>query len=194
MFVDPNRMRTALRALGELLSADGIGASILVVGGASLNLRGMIERATTDVDVIARVETRADGSLRLMNADPFPDPLARAIGRVARDLQLPAKWMNHEVALQWKTGLPPDILADVAWETYGGLSIGLVGRQTQITLKLFASVDRGVNSVHMQDLLTLRPSTEELACATAWVLTQDAGTVFPRTVEETADHVTRHTR
>ena len=170
MFVDPNRMRTALRALGELLSADGIRASILVVGGAGLNLRGMIERATIDVDVIARAETQADGSLRLMNADPFPDALVRAIGRVARDLQLPSNWMNHEVALQWKTGLPPDILTDVAWETYSGLAIGLVGRRTQITLKFFAAVDRGV------------------------ILTQDAGADFPRVVEETADHVTRHAR
>ena len=170
MFVDPNRMRTALRALGELLSADGIGASILVVGGAGLNLRGMIERATTDVDVIARLETQSDGTSRLLNADPFPDALQRAIGRVARDLQLPANWMNHEVALQWKAGLPPDILADVVWETYSGLAIGLVGRRTQITLKFFAAVDRGV------------------------ILTQDAGADFPRVVEETADHVTRHAR
>ncbi len=171
MFTDHNRMRAAFQALGELLSAEGQAASILVGGGAGLNLLGLIERATADVDVTARVERRADGSLQLTNADPFPAALVRAIRTVARDLGLPADWMNHEVAMQWKAGMPPGILDDVAWERYSALTVGIVGRRAQITLKFFAAVNTGVTSVHMQDLLTLRPAADELEAAIAWVLT-----------------------
>lgn len=194
MFTDRKRMRTAFRAVGDLLSSNGHSVAILVVGGAALNLLGMLERATIDVDVIALVDTHADGTQQLVNADPFSVSLANAISSVARDLGLPSDWMNHEVALQWKAGLPPDILADVTWERHGGLSVGLVGRQTQITLKLFAAVDQGVASVHMQDLLLLRPAADELSTAPSWVFTQDAGDDFPRVVIETADHVVHHTR
>jgi Nucleotidyltransferase of unknown function (DUF6036) len=194
MFTDRQGMRTAFQAVGELLSADGETLSILVVGGAGLNLLGVIERATSDVDVIARVKRDANGTPQITNANPFPQALIRAISTVARDLQLPGNWMNHEVAMQWTFGMPPDILADVTWESYSGLSVGLVGRQTQITLKLFAAVDRGVKSVHIQDLLALRPSLDELANAKAWVLTQDAGPDFPASVTETIDYVTRHAR
>lgn len=194
MFTDQTRMRAAFQATGELLSADGQAVSILVVGGAGLNLRGLIARATTDVDVIALVERGADGAPQLTNADPFPGALARAISTVARDLRLPVDWMNNEVALQWKHGMPPGILADTTWERHGDLTVGIIGRQSQITLKLFAAVDTGAKSVHMQDLLTLRPSAEELETAIAWVLTQDVGADFPRAVTETADHVARHTR
>lgn len=46
-----------------------------------------------------------------------------------------------------------------------------------IALKLFAAIDRGPRSVHMQDLLRLEPSDEELESAAAWVGTQDASEV-----------------
>jgi Nucleotidyltransferase of unknown function (DUF6036) len=193
MFPDSGRVRLALQATGELLAADRAHVSIVVVGGVALNLRGFISRTTLDVDVIAQLERRDADVPLLTNADPFPPALRRAIATVARDLRLPPAWMNHEVALQWKRGLPPDLLEDVVWETFGGLSVGLVGRQALITLKFFAAVDAGAQSVHMQDLLTLAPAPEELGAALAWVLTQDAGPDFPRAATETADYVTRRT-
>jgi hypothetical protein len=46
-FQHPDRIRAALQAVGELLSADGHHVSLLIVGGAGLNLLGIIERATS---------------------------------------------------------------------------------------------------------------------------------------------------
>jgi hypothetical protein len=104
VFQNPGGMRAAFRAVGELLSADGHQVTLLIVGGASLNLLGMIERATSDVDVIARVHHGENGTPRVANADPFPEVLRRAIATVARDMRLPGNWMNHEVAKQWRVG------------------------------------------------------------------------------------------
>jgi hypothetical protein len=144
--------------------------------------------------VIAQVHHTEDGTPRIENADPFPEELIRAIRTVQPDLRLPDNWMNHLVAKRWEAGLPPEILSDVSCESYDGLLVGLVSRQSQITLKLFAAVDLGERSVHMQDLLSLRPTPHELATAAAWVLTQDAGPDFPQSVTETVDYVTRNTQ
>jgi hypothetical protein len=43
----------AIRALGELLAAQGDAAGIIVVGGAAMILGGFATRLTEDVDIIA---------------------------------------------------------------------------------------------------------------------------------------------
>lgn len=63
------------------------------------------------------------------------------------------------------------------------------GRATMIALKLFAAIDCGARSVHMQDLLRLEPSDEELESAAAWVGTQDPSEVFLAFIPEAVRHV-----
>ena len=53
-----------------------------------------------------------------------------------------------------------------------------------IHFKLFAVVDQGPGR-HRNDLQALNPSDEELLAAARWVLTQDAGEVFPMIVNQT---------
>src|SRR5690606_37351828 len=105
-------LERVLHAVGELMRAEGATASIVEVGGASLSLLGLIPRTTRDVDVIARMEEK------LIPPDPLPPPLVRAIQTVARDFGLSSDWMNTDVALQWKSGLPPHLEADIRWHTY----------------------------------------------------------------------------
>ncbi|PSQ84726.1 MAG: hypothetical protein BRD30_11425 [Bacteroidetes bacterium QH_2_63_10] len=84
-----------LSAVGELLEEQGERASIVVVGGASLNLLGLIERTTDDVDVIARAsDAGAEEAPALILPDPLPDPLQNAVKRVARDFGLEEEWLN----------------------------------------------------------------------------------------------------
>lgn len=190
-FDSPHVLRAALQALGELLESDGLSARLVVVGGASLNLLGLVERSTSDVDVIAVAESRSDGAIALVNPEPMATTLETAIAKVARDLRLPANWMNTEVALQWISGLPPNLEADLTWETFAALHVGLAGRKTLITLKLFAATDAGIRSVHMQDLIALRPTDAELQAAANWVVTQDAAAEFPNLVAGTIRYVSQ---
>lgn len=68
----------ALRATGELLARRGQTAAVVVVGGTALNLLGVIERATRDVDVIAAGILQPDGPpADIQPPEPLPDALRR---------------------------------------------------------------------------------------------------------------------
>ncbi|HEX8243063.1 MAG TPA: hypothetical protein VF541_06200 [Longimicrobium sp.] len=180
----------ALDAVGAILEIESAPVAVVVVGGATLHLLGLVTRTTQDVDVIARAVTPVgEDPVVLMPADPLPEPLARAIARVSRDFGLPADWMNTAVARQWSQGLPPWLAEDLEWRRYGALQVGLAGRRTLIALKLFAAVDQSLRSVHAQDLIALAPTDAELDEASGWVLTQDASHVFPQLVSQVVQHV-----
>jgi len=190
--LDRNDIDMLLQAVGELLEAEGEHIGIVVVGGASLNLLGLVPRTTQDVDVIASVRPAEDPAVSVLEQpDPLPEPLTRAIATVARDFDLSQDWMNTEIAAQWLQGLPPTLPKDITWKTYGALRVGLAGRQTLITLKLFAAADRGPTSVHYQDLVRLQPANEELEEAALWVRTQDASKDFATFVDQVIERVRR---
>lgn len=183
----------ALRKVGELLALDGESYAIVIVGGAALNLLGIVHRPTTDVDILAFAPPAAakqkQGEIT-KPPEPLPEPLTRAAAIVARDLGLENQWLNAGPALQWREGLPPGLEKRVQWHRYAALHVGLVDRYDLIFLKLYATADdKGTNSVHYQDLLALRPNTRELNAALEWVKTQDASPEFRRVLELAVDQV-----
>lgn len=159
-----------------------------MVGGSSLAARGWIDRTTADVDVIARGERR-DHRRILVAPDPLPDALVGAVERVARDYGLPPDWLNTVVGAQWERGLPEGFVDEIEWEEYGALEVGFAGRRSLIALKLFAAVDMSPWSVHVQDLLALGPTDDELSEAAKWVVTQDASEHFEKMLREVVEHV-----
>lgn len=170
----PDGIRDALSLVGELLQARGLQFRIVVIGGAAMNLQDYVARATTDVDILAFADPAGDKTLRLRPPDePLPAALGQAAATVAADLGLDPEWLNAVAALQWRTGLPPNLESRVHWTDYGGLQVGLADRYDLIFLKLYAAVDGGPGDVHVQDLLALTPSDEELDAAAAWVREQD---------------------
>lgn len=182
---------TALRATGELLARRGASAAIVVVGGTALNLLGVIERATRDVDVIATATPQASGPPRgIQPPDPLPEPLVSAIATVARDLGLPADWLNTTVAGQWQTGLPRGFASRIRWQRLGGLWLGLPGKLDLIHLKLYAAADDvDTSSRHFKDLAALHPTAEDLAAAQAWIATQDPTPAMAEAVTKVIAHV-----
>jgi hypothetical protein len=184
-----------LSAVGELLAADGVELGIVVVGGTALNLLGIVQRTTSDVDVLAVLRDGTHPSTEALRPpDPLPEPLQRAIARVARDFQFPADWINTTVGLQWQTGLPPGLADRLHWKRYGGLHVGLADRIDLIYLKLYAAADSGgPTSVHVQDLLALRPTARDLEAA-AWVRTQDPTPAFAGILAEVMAHVSARCR
>lgn len=81
MFTGSAQIERALGAVGELLEAEGEEVGVVLVGGATLNLLGIVQRTTRDVDVIARASRDGDGGPRLAQAEPFPEPLERRLPR-----------------------------------------------------------------------------------------------------------------
>jgi hypothetical protein len=188
------RLADALGAVGDLLRIEGNEQYLVVVGGVAMNLRGFVDRATADVDVIARGTPAPGGTPILFAPDPLPPVLERAISRVGRDFGLDPDWLNTAVARQWhpSAGMPPGLAEDLEWYEFGALHVGAEGRKPMIMLKLFAAVDTGPRSVHVQDLLRLDPSDDELEHAAAWVVTQDAGEDFHAQVHAMVEHVRHH--
>ena len=101
-------------------------------------------------------------------------------------------WLNTGPSLQWHAGLPPGIERRIHWRQYAALGVGRVGRQDLILFKLFAAADSaGPGSVHYQDLLALRPTSEELDAATVWVRTQDASPIFAEILSQLIECIHR---
>ena len=190
------RIVDALRAVGELLAEEGERVAIVVVGGAAMILKGVVQRLTEDVDIIAVARPRSKGDpVGVAPPDPLPVALLRAMSRVARDFDLRKDWMNSAVGAQWETGLPPGFSERIQWLRFGGLTVGVAARLDLIFLKLYAAVvSEGPQSVHYQDLLALRPDSEELAGAEEWVKTQDTSAEFATMLGEVIGHVSRDTQ
>jgi hypothetical protein len=83
MPIDKPLLDRVLQALGDVLEARGLTYELVVVGGSSLLLLGLLERPTRDLDALAIVE---DGAY--VRAEPFPLPLAQAVASVGRAFRL----------------------------------------------------------------------------------------------------------
>lgn len=156
-----------------MLAARGRRYELVVVGGGSLMLLGLLQRPTRDIDVVALAEQG-----RYVSADPLPKELVQARDDVARTLGLAEDWINPGPAARLDFGLPAGFEARVETKSYGGLSLHIAGRFDQVCLKLYASVDQGPGSKHAQDLRALDPSPEELITAARWTREHDPSEAF----------------
>jgi hypothetical protein len=193
-----SQIETALTNVSELLAASGEAFAIVILGGAALNLLGVVTRTTTDVDILA-IGRPGDAAIPREISEPpasLPESLSRAIRLVAEDMGLVPDWLNTGPALQWRTGLPPGLASRIEWRRYGNaLDVGIVSRYDLIFFKLFAAADDiGTTGVHYQDLIALEPTTEELIAAATWVRGQDASPAFAGILEQVTTHVRRHFR
>lgn len=186
----------ALGRVGELLAFEGHADAIVVLGGAALNLLGIAERPTSDVDILAFARPEPGRLQELREPpEPMPEPLLRAIREVGRDMGLEEDWVNTGPGLHWRAGLPPGLARRVHWKQYAALWVGLVDRYDLIFFKLFATADSvGPRSIHYQDLLALSPTAGELDAAAAWVRDQDASPEFVRVLDKVLAHVRRDLR
>ena len=190
--LDHHSIDRALQAVGELLAAGDQRFSVVVIGGAALNLLGIVDRTTRDVDIVAFTLIPGERAVLTRPPEPLPDALARAIARVARDFNLPDNWMNRGPAGQWDVGLPPGFAERVQWRRYANLDVGLCARIDLIFFKLEAAADQpNSNSRHYHDLLALRPSADELQRAADWVRSQNAGPDFHAILDRVIAYVSR---
>jgi hypothetical protein len=149
--------------------------ALVVVGGSSLLLLGLIDRPTRDLDVIGLA--RSDTYVKL---DALPEPLSQAVADVGDALGLANDWLNIGPASLLDFGLPDGFRDRVTIRRFDALELHISSRLDQVCFKLYAAVDQGPRSRHFADLVALRPSREELLFAARWTVTHDASPGFKR--------------
>lgn len=128
----------------------------------------MTRPTTKDLDLLG--EWTADG---IKSMRPMPEPLRIAVVDVARTFGLASDWVNLGPDSLLDLGLPDGFVGRLDRRDYGGLVAWLAGHFDMVCFKLYAAVDQGPRSRHLQDLLELRPNREELLAAAHWTVTHD---------------------
>jgi hypothetical protein len=190
MFQDNKAIEKILSALGEQLEAtDAIVPELVVCGGSALNVLGLVSRTTKDVDVVAFARKNAKGNIHLEKAEPFSDELIKACQKIARDFNLPEKWLNSGPTSAVDFGLPEGLMERVETRNFGKrLVVHFLCRYDQICFKLYAAVDQGPGK-HFNDLLALKPDAKELENAASWSMTHDVSETFRLSVKELLIHM-----
>ncbi len=190
MFRNQKDVETILSALGEQL--EGLlnePVEILVCGGSALNVLGLLQRTTEDVDVLAYVKRDEKGKIQLIKADPLNAELITAARRVARDFNLPETWLNPGPASAVDLGLPEGLMKRVITKEYGRkLTVHYLGRYDQIHFKVYAAVDQGAGK-HLDDLLALKPTSEEVENAARWSMTHDVSEGYKQNLRAMLDYL-----
>ena len=179
--VGREQLEAALSALGELLAARGARHELVLVGGGNLILRELITRPTTkDLDILGE---RALETIRPLR--PMPQPLRDAVTDVGRTFGLADDWLNVGPDSLLDLGLPDGFVERLERRDFGGLVVWLAGRYDMVCFKLYAAVDQGPRSRHLQDLVELRPSPADLLGAARWASTHDPSPGFRSLLVET---------
>jgi len=190
MFRDQKDIETILSALGEQLeSLPGGSVELLVCGGSALIFLGLAQRTTKDVDILAYVNRNNAGETSFIKAMPLKEEFIVASKKVARDFNLPENWINTGPTSAVDLGLPGGLMERVTTKEFGRkLTIHFLGRYDQIHFKLYAAVDQGAG-VHYEDLLTLKPTADELEQAARWSMTHDVSEGYRQILIDLLNHM-----
>ncbi len=189
MRLDKTGVSAALSALGDHLEqASGDVFEIVVCGGSALQVLGLVDRTTKDVDILALARTSRN-ILSLLPAEPLPPTVVEAAHIVARDFGLSEDWLNPGPTDLLSQGLPDGLVGRLHSRRFGRkLIVHFIDRFDQICLKTYAAINGG-GMHHLADLRALKPSEEEMLAAARWCLTQDASEVFPALVRSFLEKV-----
>jgi hypothetical protein len=172
------RPREILSSFDVFLESRGLRLDAVVVGGAALNLLGVITRPTNDCDIL------------------YPD-LTETIRQAAREFAavmrergeiLADDWLNNgpaslagQLPLDWKSRLQP---------AFSGAAISLhaLGREDLLRSKLFALCDRAID---LPDCLALAPTADEIAAILPWLERQDTNPGWPAHARATMQDLAR---
>lgn len=170
--------RTTLAAFDRYLADRGLALDAVVVGGAALNLLGVITRQTRDCDILHPLLPEAV----VAAARAFAAEVTTAGGKLKED------WLNNG-----PSSLAP--LLPAGWalrlqDAFRGqvLILRSLHRSDLVKSKLFALCDRGLD---LQDCLALAPTPAELAEATVWLDPQDLNPGWPAHVRATLADLAR---
>jgi len=190
MFRDQKDIETILSALGEQLEISSReSVELLVCGGSALIFLELAQRTTKDVDILAYVKRIEEGHTSCIKATPLKEEFIAAAKKVARDFNLPENWINTGPTSAVDLGLPDGLMERVTTREFGRkLTIHFLGRYDQIHFKLYAAADQGAG-VHYEDLLTLKPTADELEKAARWSMTHDVSEGYRKILKDLLNHM-----
>ena len=158
--------RETLEAFDRYLSARGLRLKAVVIGGAALNLLGVVARPTKDCDILD---------------PPLPATIVAAARGFAAEVRgsgvsLQDDWLNNGPA-SLSSVLPPG-WRERLQPVFSGFAIELqcLGREDLLRSKLFALCDRGLD---LGDCLALAPTPDELRTIQPWLEQQDGRPDWP---------------
>jgi hypothetical protein len=170
--------RETLEAFDRHLAARGLRLDAVVIGGAALNLLGVISRATKDCDIL----------------DPALPP---AIADAARSFAAEVRLRGSVLQDDWLNNGPASLVSALpsGWRdrlqgAFSGFAIELrcLGREDLLRSKLFALCDRGFD---LGDCLALAPIADELRAILPWLEQQDGNSEWPAHVRATLADLSR---
>lgn len=172
------RPRETIEAFDRYLVGLSLRFEAVVIGGAALNLLGVVDRVTRDCDVL----------------EPTVPPEIAEAARAFAALEstsgnaLQQDWLNNGPETL-AGSLPPGWHARLSTVFEGeAITLRCLGRPDLLKSKLFALCDRAID---LADCLALKPTAEELADALPWALGQDTNPGWPDHVRETFEDLGR---
>ncbi len=166
------RSDETLTRFDAFLASRDLRLEAVVIGGAALNLLGVVTRPTRDCDIL----------------HPALPP---AIVRAALDFAAAARRRGDDLDDDWLNNGPASLIRVLppGWEArlvtvFTGTAIVLrcLGRDDLLRSKLFALCDRGLD---LPDCIALAPTAAELAALAPWVADQDLNPDWPAHVGST---------
>ncbi|HZZ83742.1 MAG TPA: DUF6036 family nucleotidyltransferase [Anaeromyxobacteraceae bacterium] len=170
--------RSTLTAFDRFLADHGLALEAVVVGGAALNLLGVIARQTRDCDILHPTIPPAV----VEAARAFAVEVTTAGGKLRED------WLNNGPS-SLAPLLPPGWQLRLQ-EAFRGqvLVLRSLHRSDLLKSKLFALCDRGLD---LADCIALAPTPAELADAATWLDPQDLNPDWPAHVRATLGDLVR---
>lgn len=165
--------KSVIGEFDRFLESKGLAFEAVIIGGAALEVMGVIDRATVDVDVL--VPTIPEEIQKA--AEDFRAVYFKRTGET-----LIEKWLNNgpssltrDLEPLWKARITP---------VYQGRALILhtLGRRDLIASKLFAFCDRDERD--LGDLIRMLPTRAELLEILPWVTNRDANPDWPKHVKE----------
>lgn len=162
-------IKTTIAEFDKFLKKRNLSFVAVIIGGAALNLLGVISRQTKDCDIIDPLLP-----IEIENAAKEFAISLRQSGEMLHD-----NWLNHEPSSLSK--LLPNGWQNNLQIAYKGeaLILHTLGRKDLLCTKLFALCDRGTD---LTDCIALKPSLNEIEEAIPWIEMQDTNPDWPRHV------------
>jgi hypothetical protein len=170
--------RAILTAFDRYLADRGLRLEAVVVGGAALNLLGVISRPTKDCDVLHPA---------------LPAAITEAARSFAAGVRAQGDVLNDDWLNNGPSSLAPQLRAgwqDRLQPLFAGTAVLLrtLAREDLLCSKLFALCDRGLDR---SDCQALAPTRDELLAVLPWLAQQDANPGWPAHVRAMLDDLGR---